>query len=64
MILYAIDQIPVFLMMRNCNNLLYLVLTGRIAAPTGPLVIGRCSDKDAFYGYIDMVGIIYFNFEQ
>lgn len=64
MILYAIDQIPVFLMTRHCNNLLYLVLTGRIAAPTGPLVIGRCSDKDAFYGYIDMVGIIYFNFEQ
>lgn len=56
MISYAIDQIPVFLMMRNCNNVLYLFFTGRIAAPTGPLVIGRCSDKDAFYGYIDMVG--------
>lgn len=34
----------------------HLVFTGRIAAPTGPLIIGRCSDKDAFYGYIDMVG--------
>eukprot|EP00105_Crassostrea_gigas_P024923 XP_011445343.1 PREDICTED: uncharacterized protein LOC105340823 [Crassostrea gigas] len=31
--------------------------SGRIAAPTGPLVIGRCSDKDAFYGYIDMVKV-------
>lgn len=62
MISYAIDQISVFLMMRSCNNVLYLVSTGRIAAPTGPLVIGRCSDKDAFYGYIDMVGIIYYLF--
>lgn len=29
--------------------------TGRIVAPSGPLKVGRCSDKDAFYGYIDMV---------
>lgn len=43
-------------MIGSCKNVIYLVFTGRIAAPTGPLVIGRCSDKDAFYGYIDMVG--------
>lgn len=28
---------------------------GRIAASSGPLMVGMCSDKDAFYGYIDRV---------
>nr|XP_022304433.1 uncharacterized protein LOC111111636 [Crassostrea virginica] len=31
--------------------------SGRIVAPSGPLKVGRCSDKDAFYGYIDMMKV-------
>ncbi|XP_065929947.1 uncharacterized protein [Magallana gigas] len=41
----------------KANNKKFSLFSGRIAASSGPLMVGMCSEKDAFYGYMDRVKI-------